>query len=67
MKLNESSLDRLIYILVGITLTAIGFSGGGAGAWLYITYIFGAVLALAGFTGFRPFDRLFKFSTINNQ
>jgi Flp pilus assembly protein TadB len=67
MKINESPVDRIIRVLVGIALVAIGVFGVASGAWLWITYILGAVLLLTGAVGFCPLYRLLKFSTVKKK
>ncbi len=67
MKINESPLDRIIRVIAGIVLIALGLFGVASGAWLWITYILGAILLLTGIVGFCPLYRLFKFSTVKNK
>jgi hypothetical protein len=67
MKINESPVDRIIRVIVGIALIAIGLFGVAAGAWLYASYVLGAILVLTGIVGFCPLYRLFKFSTAKNK
>ena len=37
--------------------------GVASGTWMWLAYIFGAILLLAGIFGFCPLHTLFKFST----
>ncbi len=59
---NESSIDRIIRIVLGLALIAIGFFviGGTAGT---IVGVIGFIPLLTGLVGWCPLYRLFKFST----
>ncbi len=62
MKLNENSVDRIIRVIVGLVLIAVGFwfMGGTAGI---IVGIIGFVPLLTGIIGYCPAYGLFGFST----
>jgi len=66
MKANESNLDRIIRVIVGIVLLALGLLGVATGVWMWLAYIFGAILLLTGIIGFCPLYTLLKFSTKKN-
>ncbi len=59
---NESSIDRIIRIVLGLALIAIGFFvlGGTAGT---IVGVIGFIPLLTGLVGWCPLYHLFKFST----
>ncbi len=59
---NEGSIDRIIRIVLGLALIAIGFFvlGSTAGA---IVGIIGSIPLLTGLVGWCPLYHLFKFST----
>ncbi len=63
MKTNESALDRIIRVIAGIALLAVGIFGGIVGAWQIVAIVVGAVLLLTGLTGFCLIYKLFNFST----
>jgi uncharacterized membrane protein HdeD (DUF308 family) len=67
MKTNEGPLDRIARVVVGLVLIGLGLFGVAAGAWIYVTYVLGAILLLTGAVGFCPIYRLFKFSTAKNK
>jgi len=63
MKKNEGPVDRIIRVLVGIALIALGLLGIVSGVWMWVAYILGAILLLTGIVGFCPLYKLFKTST----
>ncbi len=67
MKINESPLDRVLRVIIGIVLIALGIFGVASGAWMYVSYVLGAILLITGIVGFCPLYRLFKFSTVKNK
>lgn len=63
MKTNESGLDRIIRIVLGIVLLGLyllGYAGGGLGI---VFVILGAIALITGIIGFCPLYSLLKFST----
>lgn len=64
MKLNESNLDRIVRVVVGIVLLYLGFGGALSGAMAIVADVLGAVMLLTGVAGFCPLYTLFKFSTL---
>ena len=67
MKINEGPVDRIIRVIVGIALIALGLLGVASGAWMWAAYVLGAVLLLTGIVGFCPLYRLFKLSTVKSK
>jgi hypothetical protein len=63
MKINEGPIDRIIRIIAGIALIALGLLGAVSGVWMGVAYVLGAILLVTGIVGFCPLYRLFKFST----
>jgi hypothetical protein len=63
MKTNESGLDRIIRVALGIllvTLYATGVVGGGFGI---ILTVLGGILIITGAVGFCPLYSIFKLRT----
>lgn len=63
MKMNEGPVDRIIRVIVGIALIALGLLGVATGVWMWVAYILGVILLLTGIVGFCPLYKLFKTST----
>jgi hypothetical protein len=63
MKTNENRVDRIIRVIVGAILLALGLLGVVSGAWLWIVTILGAILLVTGVVGFCPLYALLKIST----
>ncbi len=51
-QVNEGPLDRLIRLVVGVTLLAIAASGGVGGPVLYGVLLVGTIALFTGVTGF---------------
>ena len=63
MKTNESVLDRVIRVIVGLVLLALYLFGFLAG-WLgIVAVVLGAILLITGIVGFCPLYALLKIST----
>jgi len=61
--INEAGWDRIVRVVVGLVLLALGWGGvvsGGLGTFLKII---GFVPLLTGLAGFCPLYALFKFCT----
>jgi hypothetical protein len=63
MKTNESGLDRVIRIVLGIVLFVLYFTGVVSGTLGIISLVVGAVLVITGLVGFCPLYALLKFRT----
>ncbi len=61
--LNESNADRVIRVVVGIVLLALGWGGVVTGGWGVFLMVIGFVSLLTGIVGFCPLYALFKFRT----
>jgi hypothetical protein len=60
---NESSVDRIIRVVVGLALLALGWGGIVTGGFGIFLKVIGFVPLLTGIVGFCPLYSLFKFST----
>jgi Protein of unknown function (DUF2892) len=63
MKANESGVDRIIRVVLGIVLLALSFGGVMSGGWGIVGLVLGAVALLTGVVGFCPLYALLKFRT----
>lgn len=63
MKANESSLDRIIRVVLGIALAALYFANVVVGAWGVVLLVVGVVLLLTGIVGFCPLYALLRIRT----
>jgi Flp pilus assembly protein TadB len=63
MKLNESPVDRIIRVIVGIALVALGLLGVVTNVWMWVAFILGAILLVTGIVGFCPLYSLLKLNT----
>ena len=63
MKANESGLDRLIRVVLGIVLLALNFGGVVTGGFGIVLLIVGALSLLTGIAGICPLYALLKIHT----
>lgn len=63
MKTNESGLDRIIRVIVGVALLALYFTNVVAGGLGVAAVIVGAILVITGVVGFCPLYGLLKIQT----
>ena len=63
MKTNESGLDRIIRVILGIALLALYFTGTVTGVLGIIFIVVGAIALLTGVVGFCPLYMLLKLNT----
>lgn len=63
MKLNESGVDRIIRVVLGVILLVLGWGGIVGGTWGLVFKILGFLPLLTGFLGFCPLYALLKFKT----
>ena len=66
MKQNESGVDRIIRVVLGIALLALGWGGVVTGGWGVFLKIIGFVPLLTGAIGFCPMYALAKIRTNKN-
>lgn len=63
MKMNESGLDRVVRVVAGIVILAVGWGGVVTGGWGTFLKVVGFLPLLTGLVGFCPAYALFRFST----
>ncbi len=63
MKVNESSLDRVIRVVLGIILLALNLGGVVTGSWGIVLLAVGAIFIVTGLIGFCPLYALLKIRT----
>jgi hypothetical protein len=63
MKTNESSMDRIIRVILGIALIALYFTGTVTGVLGIIFIVVGAIALLTGVVGVCPLYMLLKIKT----
>ncbi|HVP21712.1 MAG TPA: DUF2892 domain-containing protein [Anaerolineaceae bacterium] len=63
MKANESGLDRLIRVVLGVVFLALSFGNVVTGGFGIVLIILGAIALLTGIVGFCPLYALLKLST----
>lgn len=51
---NESTIDRIVRIVLGISLAGIAIAGGLVAPLLYIVWLVAAALVVTGIVGFCP-------------
>jgi hypothetical protein len=60
---NESNIDRIIRVVVGILLLWLGWGGIAAGTLGLVFKVLGFIPLITGVIGWCPLYALFKFST----
>ena len=63
MKKNESVLDRVVRIVLGIVFIGIYLAGVVSGSMGIVLVILGAILLVTGIVGFCPLYAILKFRT----
>jgi hypothetical protein len=63
MKINESGLDRIIRVVLGIVLLALSFAGTVTGGLGIVFIVLGAVALITGVVGVCPLYMLLKIKT----
>ena len=63
MKVNESGVDRIIRVVLGIVLLALNFGGVVTGGLGIVVLVLGAVALLTGIVGFCPLYAMLKIRT----
>ena len=66
MKINESSIDRYIRVIIGIILLVLGWAGIVGGTLGLIFKILGFLPLFTGLIGFCPFYAILKIKTIQD-
>jgi hypothetical protein len=60
---NESTVDRVIRIVVGIALVAMAATGIVAAPVTYVVWAVAVILLITGVVGFCPLYAIFRLST----
>jgi hypothetical protein len=63
LQINESPADRVVRVILGVALVAIGVSGAVAAPLVYVTSVLAAVALVTGIVGFCPLYAILRFST----
>jgi hypothetical protein len=63
IKTNESTADRLIRIVAGIGLAALGVAGVVSGPLAVVAWVVAGVLLVTGVVGFCPLYAVLRVST----
>jgi len=63
MKINESSADRIIRVVIGAAILALGWGGVVTGGLGVFFKVIGFIPLLTGIVGFCPLYSLLKFRT----
>ncbi len=63
LKTNESTVDRMARVVVGLILAALGLSGAVSAPWLYVVWLLAVLALVTGSTGFCAVYALFRLST----
>jgi hypothetical protein len=60
---NESTIDRVIRIVLGLALVALAVTGVVAAPWTYIVWAVAAIALITGAVGFCPLYAIFRVGT----
>jgi hypothetical protein len=60
---NESNLDRVIRIVLGVALAAVALGGVVSAPLLYVTWVLAAILLITGIVGFCPLYAILRTGT----
>ncbi len=63
MKTNESTLDRVLRVILGLVLLALFLTGVVGGTLGIVLVVLGAIALITGIVGFCPLYSVFKFNT----
>jgi len=63
MKINQSKIDRIIRVILGIVLLTLGWGGIVSGTWGLVFKIVGFIPLITGLVGWCPLYALFKIKT----
>jgi hypothetical protein len=65
-KANETKLDRIVRVVLGIVLLSLSLSGLAAGTMGVVLAVLGGILLVTGVAGYCLIYKLFHFSTIKS-
>jgi hypothetical protein len=60
---NESTIDRIVRVVVGIALAALAIAGSLAAPLLYVVWAVAAIALITGVVGFCPLYAVVGFRT----
>ncbi len=60
---NESTIDRVLRIVLGLAVAAVSLAGAVVTPWLYVAWVVAAILVVTGIVGFCPLYAIFRLST----
>jgi Flp pilus assembly protein TadB len=60
---NESTIDRVLRIVLGLAVAAVSLAGAIVAPWLYVAWVVAAILVVTGIVGFCPLYAIFRLST----
>ncbi len=60
---NESTIDRIVRIVLGIGLAGIAIAGGVVAPLLYLVWLVAVILVVTGIVGFCPLYAALRVST----
>lgn len=63
MAANVGGTDKIVRIVLGVTLLALGLFHVVTGSWAVAAYVFGAIALATGLIGFCPAWAVFKVNT----
>jgi hypothetical protein len=63
MKTNEGTVDRVIRVILGVVLAALGLFGVVSSTLMYVFYALAAILIITAAIGFCPLWAIFKINT----
>ena len=63
MKTNESNVDRIIRVVLGVLLLVLGFGGFVGGTFGLVLMIVGSLSLITGVIGWCPIYAILKFKT----
>jgi uncharacterized membrane protein len=63
MKINQSKIDRIIRVILGIVLLTLGWGGIVSGTWGPVFKIVGFIPLITGLVGWCPLYALLKLKT----
>jgi uncharacterized membrane protein required for colicin V production len=60
---NESTLDRIIRVVLAVSIAVLYFTGFITGTWAIVLWVVAAILLITGVVGVCPLYRLLGIST----
>jgi len=64
---NESSLDRIIRVILAAVIAVLYFTGVLSGTWAIVLGILAVILLITGLIGFCPLYKLLGISTLKKS